>query len=683
LPVNKILQKIGPHVKNEPTKEEWELSKWNLKIHSLFAKRTLRSWRTAGAGIGVFREFHLFYGSKGINNYKGRLFPFKYSIKNLNSPGMKPYRIYSLRGGRRNPDQITEYGRIFSENNQPILSYIGGETGRFTSKDHSFFSEEPINKQIIIINDSLIKLPVQIDLKLCESNGTLIEEFSLRRTIDIGERQKIPFSFTAPTVSEQKDYSLGLNITQGNKTLSEDNFSIQIFPKQSLSIADKYVLYDEKGLTASLLKKAGIHFKFLQKDMDMTSLNTIIIGRESLTNECSHLLANLRIDKWLNSGGVLIIFEQKDLVHLGLKLKETRVRDTYIQIKRHPLVSGLNQVDFKNWRFSSDIMHEYPEPNPEEEQNQSIVFDFWRKNGFWKAGNTGVVGTFSIEEPHFGSYRSIVHSGFDMKDSQLLEIFCNKGRIIVCQLDVTHRYKKDPVATKIVNNLLKYAIEAEQQEWHEAIILSENKINSLQKLMALKASVKKDLQKIPTDIENIIIESGYKISKMEFDTLNHFVAEGGRLLWFVDNRMQNSLLPVKTYSGSLFKVIPNIDDPLLCGVGIEDFYWRNEQKILVFKCSKTESITDPPVLCRIKKGKGEIILCSVIPDNFKPKDFESYGQSRLYVKAMELISNIFTNSGVYCHLPYDKRLLVNNQSGVSPFPYLQITNYNPDMYHSW
>jgi len=67
------------------------------------------------------------------------------------------------------------------------------------------------------------------------------------------------------------------------------------------------------------------------------------------------------------------------------------------------------------------------------------------------------VATYVIEKPQVGAARALLDCGFDLSETPLLEVRRGKGTLILCQLDVTNRYGTDPVATRLVDNLLQYA----------------------------------------------------------------------------------------------------------------------------------------------------------------------------------------------------------------------------------
>jgi len=82
---------------------------------------------------------------------------------------------------------------------------------------------------------------------------------------------------------------------------------------------------------------------------------------------------------------------------------------------------------------------------------------FFGENEYAHWSSNGTVAAFHFRKPQTGRFRSLLSSGFDLLYSPLTELELGRGRILLCQLDVTNRYGRDPVATLVVNRLLEYA----------------------------------------------------------------------------------------------------------------------------------------------------------------------------------------------------------------------------------
>jgi hypothetical protein len=62
-------------------------------------------------------------------------------------------------------------------------------------------------------------------------------------------------------------------------------------------------------------------------------------------------------------------------------------------------------------------------------------------------------------KPDWGGLLPLVHSGGErgLETTGLAELRLGKGRMLLCQLDVTAKYGIEPAADRVVRNLLAYA----------------------------------------------------------------------------------------------------------------------------------------------------------------------------------------------------------------------------------
>ncbi len=83
-------------------------------------------------------------------------------------------------------------------NNGPLLAYIAGKPGAFTSKDHNFFAGETVEKQLIVINNSRETVSCE-----CQWSFGLTEPVAGTSEISVatGQQQRIPLRFELPGTS--------------------------------------------------------------------------------------------------------------------------------------------------------------------------------------------------------------------------------------------------------------------------------------------------------------------------------------------------------------------------------------------------------------------------------------------------------------------------------------------------
>ena len=69
-------------------------------------------------------------------------------------------------------------------NNGPLLAYLAGKPGRFTSKDHNFLPGETVEKQLIVINNSREPMTADCAWRLSACPTDAFHWFGGRTTTD-------------------------------------------------------------------------------------------------------------------------------------------------------------------------------------------------------------------------------------------------------------------------------------------------------------------------------------------------------------------------------------------------------------------------------------------------------------------------------------------------------------------
>ncbi|MCK4282722.1 MAG: hypothetical protein KAX44_00270, partial [Candidatus Brocadiae bacterium] len=116
-----------------------------------------RAYRTWGvSAFNIWSQSSLFALRQGADR---RRVEFDTDWDALQRPGFSPDLIddrrESFEAAYKREDWIpVSFGKAFLRNNGPLLAYIGGEPGDFTSKDHNFLPGQTARKQIIVINNS-------------------------------------------------------------------------------------------------------------------------------------------------------------------------------------------------------------------------------------------------------------------------------------------------------------------------------------------------------------------------------------------------------------------------------------------------------------------------------------------------------------------------------------------------
>ena len=362
----------------------------------------------------------------------------------------------------------------YQKNNARFLAYTGGPKEDFVRKDHSFTSGENVQKQIILISGKFHPVVARVQWRLLDKQTG--EE--MRRQVDelkvkAGVIFKHPIVFEAPAVKAKTRYTLSMDVQQEGET-SGDEFDIEVFPvPQKPSIRKTRILViDEEGDTLKMLRHAGLKAERIVLSAGSGSLkklsvaDLLIIGRKSYPKDASTVNALFKV---VESGLNILCFEQTEREVFGLKNDDPNTRHAFISASDHPVVRGLGDEDLRNWRGASNILEPYPD------YRKGIKYGllehkrgrgFFGQNEFAHWSSNGTVASFHFEKPQTGPFKTIISSGFDMLYSPLVELRPGKGKILLCQLDVTNRYGIVPVATRITHRLVEHGAKKRGRAGH-------------------------------------------------------------------------------------------------------------------------------------------------------------------------------------------------------------------------
>ncbi len=423
-------------------------------VRSLFTRQTFQAWRTYGVNLGPFGEQYAWFDMNSAKYYKHR--------------GEDPRRIGSTPdrwAGHKSSwsGKLTQIGQAAKETLTPLYAYIGGAE-HFTRKDHCYFSGQDVAKHVIVINDREDPVEVRGVWGLYDDKGEQVLKGDLGKVkIASGLRSlnDLNIRFKAPQVDQRTDYTLKAICAANLQGRLTDTMTITIFPPKpvawsSLTIPSRIYCFDPAGEAQKMLTKAGAGFESISDGKSLTDTSRLlVIGRHALENAYNVKKLGAAFDKAVDAGLRVLVLEQATGNVLGLEMEETSPRHVFIRAKGHPAFAGLADGDFRYWRGESDLFKAYADALDPWDGKVPPRRSTYPKR-FWHWGNDNSVSTFVIKKPQLGAARALLDCGFDLLETPLLETVRGRGRIIFCQLDVSNRYGTDPVATRVMDNLLRY-----------------------------------------------------------------------------------------------------------------------------------------------------------------------------------------------------------------------------------
>ena len=301
--------------------------------------------------------------------------------------------------------------------------------------EHNFVSGQKVEKDIWTLNHSMDDksgLKVTWALESTGKKGKVsVAKIPQGETINAGK-----ISFTTPAVTERTEYRLVVKLIDGKKVINRDWMRIHVFPqpgalKDTVS-GRNILLYDVKGVTTGLLKKAGVKHKEYDPDETVLdkSVDLLILGYNSVDMDIEDVVE--KINDYVKKGGRVLIFEQPTVKRISRSI-------AFVTAPGHPVFKGVSQDRLYLLNGGSGQII-----------NSSILIPLKKAyRSLLTIGGTGALGTV-------GKTIRIY--------SVMIESLNGSGSILSCYLEVSKRYGIDPEATMIVNNMISYLANMPQKK---------------------------------------------------------------------------------------------------------------------------------------------------------------------------------------------------------------------------
>ena len=430
-------------------------------VFAMYLSDNWRAFRTWGvSAISPWEHGHFWKLREGVDTRRQIL---KTDWETLQRPGFSAdyidgrYERMDL-AYERSDWVATPAAEALLRNNRPLLGWIAGKPAAFTSKDHVFNAGESVEKQIVVINNS--REPVTCD---CEWTLSLPQPATGAKRVAVatGQQERIPLRFELPQALKAGRYELRASFKFSSGVTQADVFFIDVLEPAAQSsfaaLSATTALFDPKGETRALLERAGIRIPVADDAIALAGRDLLIVGKGALT------LAGPALDlRRVRDGLKVLVFEQTSEAlerRLGFRVQEYGLRQVFARIPDHPALAGLDAEHLRDWRGEATILPaqlKY-ELNPAFNGAPTVSWCGLASTRVWRCGNRGNAASVLIEKPARGNFRSVVDGGFGLEYSPLLEYREGKGMVVFCQLDVTGRTERDPVAEVIARNLLQYA----------------------------------------------------------------------------------------------------------------------------------------------------------------------------------------------------------------------------------
>jgi hypothetical protein len=620
-------------------------------VLGMYTADNWRAFRTWGLSANSPWEHGHFWRLRAGMNRNART-PLKTDWDNLQRPG---YSSDYIEGRYERMDlayDLTDWvptadAQALYRNNMPVLGYIAGPAGRFTSKDHNFRPGEAVAKQLIVINNSRLPVACQCDWSLALPTPITGGK---KVTVQTGQQEAVPLDLALPAGLAPGRYDLTAAFQFDGGVAQKDTFTVHVLPPSPAATAGeggKIALFDPKGETTKLLAALGAKCQAVDAKADLSAFETLIVGKAALTVDGPGPdLARVR------DGLKVIVFEQESPVlekRLGFRVVEYGLRQVFPRVADHPLLAGLGTENLRDWRGEATILPPRLKTDQVPMHGLTVKWCDIDVTRVWRCGCRGNVASVLIEKPPRGDFLPIVDGGFSLQYSPLMEYREGKGMVLFCQLDVTGRTLADPAAETVTRNILQYVSAWKPAAARKAVYAGD--AAGKRHLDAVGATVGAcDAAALPPGGVLIVGPGGGKELSGQAAAIGTWLKAGGRMLAIgLDEQEAAVVLPTKVEMTKKEHIATTFEPPaaasLLAGVGPADVHNR-DPKVMPLVAGGATVLGDGVLATA---GDDHAVICQMVP--WQLDYAKQYNLKRTFRRSSFLLTRLLGNLGVACPTP--------------------------------
>ncbi len=553
-------------------------------VQAAYTTDNWRAFRTYGLSGNSPWEHDRFW--KLRDGFQHRRQDLSVDWDNLQRPGYSPdfidhtYARFDL-AYERSDWVATPTAESLFRNNLPLLAWIAGKPEHFTTKDHTFYPGETVEKQLIVINNSRVTVTGNASWS---AGPGLSAEGTKHLVIPTGDQARAPLQIKLPASLAPGEYRLSASFKTDAGETQEDSFAFEVIPRPPRPrLASKVAVFDPPGQTAKWLGELGVAFQPVDATSDLSGFDVLLIGKGALTvDKPAPALTRVR------DGLKVVVFEQTGDVlekRLGFRVEEYGLRQVWPRVPDSPLLAGLKSENLRDWRGASTTL---PPTlaytlNPRYSGAPTVRWCGLEVTRLWRCGNWGNVASVLIEKPPCGDFLPILDGGYALQYSPLLEYREGRGLMLFCQMDVTGRTESDPAAETLARNILRYVDTWRPATRRTAVYAGDAAGQAWLKACGVEASPLKDTA--PAADQVLVVGPGAERELgAQASAIGPWVRAGGRVLALgLDQRQASSILPSQVTMRPAEHIAawfpPFSGQSLLAGVAPADVHNRDPRKL--------------------------------------------------------------------------------------------------------
>lgn len=297
--------------------------------------------------------------------------------------------------------------------------------------DCRFYAGDEVDRTVHLFNDTSAKARLECSWQL--SDGRVVAD-SGSQTADLepAGSKRFEIRLRIPAVEQESDLALTLRVKNGEKEVFSRSWPYRAYPRRPLALPRglRLAVFGElNGTLKTMLKDSGVEWTKLASLDHPPKDGVVLVAPHALDgqdqiDQPAIAGASHPLESFVARGGSVLVLEQ-DRYHgaIPARLADRGCTIAFRRSQDKALMAGLGEHDFRFWRGDH------------------------------------VVARKTIRKPAGGRFRALVDSGGPEGLVYLpwMEILSGRGRYLLCQLAVGEKLGQEPVAQRVLENLLAAA----------------------------------------------------------------------------------------------------------------------------------------------------------------------------------------------------------------------------------
>lgn len=307
----------------------------------------------------------------------------------------------------------------------------------------NLYSGDTLRIQLFVINDDYDTgrslATAQATVEVVKHDGSVVaSRQAIYGPVPYYSNASVDVDVPLPADLPRGDYTVRCRLMEHGSVISNNSFEITVAPRDWPRVSGLSVkLYDPEGTTGSSLQQIGVRYTTVSNLSQLPDGGVLVIGERAF---CTSRPSLAQVLAFLERGGRIVCLRQpeaswnSDWLPASFSMS-ARTRQTCIQpLGWNPeLFRDLRARDLRYWNELSRCSNGAPTVEP--------VISL-----LWPASHADLANA-----------RVWAASEQLLSGAALLEVFHGQGSVIISQFRATERAATDPIAAKLLSNLVRYA----------------------------------------------------------------------------------------------------------------------------------------------------------------------------------------------------------------------------------